>query len=74
MPISEAASQQRWEGGGYGQQQQADQGKYHADGQGIRHGPAVGMPPDKGLQDGGRHLKRQRQQADLAEVQVERGL
>ena len=34
--------QQRCEGGGDGQQQQADQGKYHADGQGVRHGPAVG--------------------------------
>ena len=31
------------------------------------------VPPDKGLQDGSRHLKSQRQQADLAEVQVERG-
>ena len=54
------------------QQQQTCQSEHHADRQGIGHGPVVGKVSDERLQNGGRHLERQRQQTDLTEVQMER--
>ncbi len=56
------------------QQQQTQQGKDHADRQGVRQGLAVGVLADKGLQDRRRHLIGKRQQTDLTEIQMERGL
>ena len=53
------------------QQNQPDQGCAHADGQRIRLRPPVGVDSDGRLQQRGGELKRQRDQADLGEVQVE---
>jgi hypothetical protein len=66
--------QKEAEGGSNRQQQQTQQGEYHADRERIRQGFAVGILPDERLQDGGRHLVGERQQADLAKVQMKRGL
>ncbi len=74
MPINDAASNSNREAGRNRQQQQTQQGKNHAHRQGVRQGLAVGVLPDKGLQDRRRHLVGQRQQADLTEIQMERGL
>ncbi len=74
MPINDRGQQQHCKAGRNRQQQQTQQGKNHAHRQGVWQGLAVGVLPDKGLQDGRRHLVGQGQQTDLTEIQMERGL
>ena len=56
------------------QQQEAAEGGAHADGERKGLGMAVGVVPHHRLQDGGRHLEGQRDQADLHETELERAL
>ena len=55
----------------HGEQQQPHQREAHAHGERIGLRMAVGMQPDKGLQDGRSHLEDQRDESDLSERKAE---
>jgi hypothetical protein len=54
-----------------GEHQYAAERHRHAEDQGVRLRPAIGIGADRGLQHGRRDLVRQRQQSNLREAQVE---
>ena len=56
------------------QQHQTHEGNTHAGRQREGLGAAVGVQADKGLQDGGRQLERERDEPDLREAEREMGL
>ena len=68
-PTMAAASSSDQKCAGMGQQQQPAQRGAHADGERIRHRPAVGVGADQRLQQRRGDLERERDQADLAEVE-----
>ena len=55
---------------GIRQDDEANQGRPHADGQRVGQRPLVGVEPDERLQQRGGHLEGQRQQPDLAEIEA----
>ena len=55
---------------GDGKQAKPNQREGHANGQRIGHGALVGIGADHGLQQRSGNLERQRQKADLLEVQT----
>ena len=57
--------------GGQCKSQQASQCDAHANRQGIRLWPAVGIETDERLEDRGRQLQSERDQAHLAKIKME---
>jgi hypothetical protein len=65
--------QQGREAPGKGQKNEAQQREAHPDRKGIRHGSAIGVETDDRLQQGGRELEDQSDEADLPEIEIEGG-
>ena len=69
-----SGEEQPVEGGGEGEQEQSGEGDSHADGQGVGRCAAIREVADEGLQQRGGDLVDEGNDADLAEVEVERTL